>query len=434
MLFRKIALARFARNLGTMMTSGVPILQSLDIVAATTGNVVLERAVRDVQDSVRSGESLAGPLTEHPVFPPMVVQMMAVGEDTGALDAMLHKIAEFYDQEVEATTEALTALIEPLMIVVIGAIIGVDDRRALHADLLAHGTIDQAEPGPPRGSCSRGRPCGRGPEAGCRCNRNRQRRSTRARPGSSLEERCKSSLSGPFDWPASWCGARPDVGTAFAGYGAPATALRAPLRGHRLVWGGAGAQRRLLSSTVPALGLGNGGLVELRQGSVPALGMNPAPRGKGPREGLGAAASSPPIDLDLCLERASPPLAPKARRAPRRRGLVAFPGRSRFLGRRAARARVLKSRLREAAIPSCVIEPQWSKGTPPRGGVAKPGDLLQVSPATGRPPPRRGRVKNQHTRAAHQDPAQEDTPCSHAAEARRRTVRAASPSSNSSSS
>ena len=123
-LFRKIALARFARNLGTMMKSGVPILQSLDIVAKTTGNVVLERALHDVQDSVRQGESLAGPLAHHAVFPPMVVQMMSVGEDTGALDAMLHKIAEFYDQEVEATTEALTALIEPLMIVTVGGIIG----------------------------------------------------------------------------------------------------------------------------------------------------------------------------------------------------------------------------------------------------------------------------------------------------------------------
>jgi type IV pilus assembly protein PilC len=123
-LFRKIALARFARNLGTMMSSGVPILQSLEIVSSTTGNVVLERAIRDVQDSVRQGEALAQPLTQHPVFPPMVVQMLSVGEDTGAMDAMLHKIAEFYDQEVEATTEALTALIEPLMIVVIGAIIG----------------------------------------------------------------------------------------------------------------------------------------------------------------------------------------------------------------------------------------------------------------------------------------------------------------------
>jgi type IV pilus assembly protein PilC len=123
-LFRKIALTRFARNLGTMMQSGVPILQSLDIVSETTGNVVLERATRAVQESVRTGESLAKPLTEHPVFPPMVVQMMAVGEDTGALDTMLGKIAEFYDQEVEATTEALTALIEPLMIAFLGGIVG----------------------------------------------------------------------------------------------------------------------------------------------------------------------------------------------------------------------------------------------------------------------------------------------------------------------
>ena len=123
-LFQKIALSRFARNLGTMMKSGVPILQSLDIVADTTGNVVLGRAVRDVQESVRTGEALAKPLENHKVFPPMVVQMMAVGEDTGALDSMLHKISEFYDQEVESTTESLTALIEPLMIAVLGGIVG----------------------------------------------------------------------------------------------------------------------------------------------------------------------------------------------------------------------------------------------------------------------------------------------------------------------
>ena len=123
-LLQKIALTRFARNLGTMMASGVPILQSLDIVATTTGNVVLERATRAVQDSVRAGESLSQPLTEHSVFPAMVVQMMAVGEDTGALDTMLMKIAEFYDQEVESTTESLTALIEPLMIAFLGAVVG----------------------------------------------------------------------------------------------------------------------------------------------------------------------------------------------------------------------------------------------------------------------------------------------------------------------
>lgn len=123
-LFQKISISRFSRNLGTMMHSGVPILQSLDIVADTTGNVVLARAVRDVQGSIRNGESLAAPLSHHPVFPPMVVQMMAVGEDTGALDAMLSKIAQFYDQEIEATTESLTALIEPLMIAFLGGIVG----------------------------------------------------------------------------------------------------------------------------------------------------------------------------------------------------------------------------------------------------------------------------------------------------------------------
>ena len=123
-LFKKIALARFARNLGTMLKSGVPILQSLDIVADTCGNIVLTRAVRAVQESVRTGESITAPLKEHAIFPSMVVQMMAVGEDTGALDTMLGKIAEFYDQDVEATTESLTALLEPLMIAFMGAIIG----------------------------------------------------------------------------------------------------------------------------------------------------------------------------------------------------------------------------------------------------------------------------------------------------------------------
>ena len=123
-LFQKIALSRFTRNLGTMLHAGVPILQSLDIVADTSGNVVVARAVRDVQESVRNGESLTGPLAQHAIFPPMVVQMLAVGEDTGALDDMLHKISEFYDQEVESTTESLTALIEPLMIAVLGGMVG----------------------------------------------------------------------------------------------------------------------------------------------------------------------------------------------------------------------------------------------------------------------------------------------------------------------
>ncbi|QHT55842.1 type II secretion system F family protein [Cellulomonas sp. H30R-01] len=123
-LFRKIAISRFTRNFGTMIHAGVPLLQALDIVGETSGNLVIERAAKAVQESVRRGESLAGPLSQHPVFPPMVVQMMAVGEDTGALDTMLAKVSDFYDQEVESTTEQLTSLIEPIMIVVIGAIVG----------------------------------------------------------------------------------------------------------------------------------------------------------------------------------------------------------------------------------------------------------------------------------------------------------------------
>jgi type IV pilus assembly protein PilC len=123
-LFQKVAVSRFARTLALLLRAGVPVLQALDIVADTTGNEVLSRAANDVKDSVRGGESMSAPLGKHMVFPPMVVQMIAVGEDTGALDAMLDKIADFYDQDVEATTEALTSLIEPLMIAVLGGVVG----------------------------------------------------------------------------------------------------------------------------------------------------------------------------------------------------------------------------------------------------------------------------------------------------------------------
>lgn len=123
-LFQKLALARFSRNLGTLLGSGVPILQSLDIVGETSGSVVITHALTDVRESVRRGESMAGPLSEHGVFPPMVVQMISSGEESGAVDQMLAKIAEFYDAEVESTTEALTALIEPLMIAFLGGLVG----------------------------------------------------------------------------------------------------------------------------------------------------------------------------------------------------------------------------------------------------------------------------------------------------------------------
>jgi type IV pilus assembly protein PilC len=123
-LFHKTALSRFSRTLATLLRSGVPILQSLEIVSDTVNNGVMSKAVRDVQDAVREGESLATPLAKHAVFPPMVVQMLAVGEETGALDTMLTKVADFYDQEVEATVEALTSLIEPILIAVMGGAVG----------------------------------------------------------------------------------------------------------------------------------------------------------------------------------------------------------------------------------------------------------------------------------------------------------------------
>ena len=123
-LFQKVALSRFARTLALLLRAGVPVLQALDIVSETTGSEVLSRASQDVKESVRSGETMAGPLGRHDVFPPMVVQMIGVGEDTGALDAMLDKVSDFYDQEVESTTESLTSLIEPLMIAVLGGIVG----------------------------------------------------------------------------------------------------------------------------------------------------------------------------------------------------------------------------------------------------------------------------------------------------------------------
>lgn len=123
-LNQKIAVSRFSRNFGTMLGAGVPLLQALDIVGSTSGNIVVEDAIGDVKTAVQHGEALSTPLKRHPVFPPMVVQMMAVGEDSGALEEMLSKVSDFYDQEVESTTEQLTSLIEPLMIAILGTLIG----------------------------------------------------------------------------------------------------------------------------------------------------------------------------------------------------------------------------------------------------------------------------------------------------------------------
>ena len=123
-LFHKTALARFSSTLGMLLRSGVPILQALEIVADTVDNKVISKAVDDVQEAVRQGESMARPLSKHRVFPPMVVQMLAVGEETGAVDTMLDKVAEFYNSEVSASVDALTSLIEPLMIAIIGGAVG----------------------------------------------------------------------------------------------------------------------------------------------------------------------------------------------------------------------------------------------------------------------------------------------------------------------
>jgi type IV pilus assembly protein PilC len=123
-LLQRIAVARFSRTLGTMVSSGVPILESMDIVARTAGNKVIEEAIVKARGSISEGKTIAEPLSESSVFPPMVTQMISVGEATGALDAMLVKIADFYDDEVDSAVEAMTALLEPILMVFLGVVIG----------------------------------------------------------------------------------------------------------------------------------------------------------------------------------------------------------------------------------------------------------------------------------------------------------------------
>lgn len=123
-LLRKVAVAKFTRTMGTMLSSGVAILEALDIVAKTAGNKTVEKAVYDVRSGISEGRTMADPLLESGVFPSMVCQMISVGESTGALDAMLGKIADFYDEEVDQAVENLTALIEPFMLVFLGVTIG----------------------------------------------------------------------------------------------------------------------------------------------------------------------------------------------------------------------------------------------------------------------------------------------------------------------
>lgn len=124
MLIRKVSVARFTRTLGTMLASGVPILDGLDIVASTAGNLVVEKAIRAARSAISEGRSVAEPLEETGVFPGMVTQMIAVGEATGALDVMLGKIADFYDDEVDVAVDALTSLLEPMLIVFLGITVG----------------------------------------------------------------------------------------------------------------------------------------------------------------------------------------------------------------------------------------------------------------------------------------------------------------------
>jgi type IV pilus assembly protein PilC len=123
-LVRKVAVARFTRTLGTMVSSGVPILDGLDIVAKTAGNKVIEEAIYKVRQSISEGKTIAEPLAECGVFPPMVVQMIAVGEATGAMDTMLNKIADFYDDEVDSAVGNLTAMMEPMLMVFLGTTVG----------------------------------------------------------------------------------------------------------------------------------------------------------------------------------------------------------------------------------------------------------------------------------------------------------------------
>ena len=123
-LVRKTAMTRFSSTLATLLSSGVPVLESLEITAETVGNVVVADGVRAIGEGAKRGDPMTRPLEDHPVFPPMVTQMMAVGEETGALDTLLRKVATFYEQEVERTVDALTSLLEPLLIVVLGSAVG----------------------------------------------------------------------------------------------------------------------------------------------------------------------------------------------------------------------------------------------------------------------------------------------------------------------
>ena len=123
-LFKKVALSRFARTFSTLVKSGVPILGAMEIVSETVGNRVISKIVDQAKESVKQGETLSEPFAQHTVFPPMVTKMIGIGERSGALDSLLEKISEFYDQQVEAEVKGLTSLIEPIMIAIMGFVVG----------------------------------------------------------------------------------------------------------------------------------------------------------------------------------------------------------------------------------------------------------------------------------------------------------------------
>jgi len=124
-LFQKVAISRFARTFGTLLSSGVPLLGALEIVATTAGNVVIEETLMETKENVRKGETLTTHLATSWVFPPMVVKMIGIGEKSGALETLLSKISDFYDEQVHATVKALTSLIEPIMLMIMGAVVGI---------------------------------------------------------------------------------------------------------------------------------------------------------------------------------------------------------------------------------------------------------------------------------------------------------------------
>jgi type IV pilus assembly protein PilC len=123
-LFRKLAMSRFSRNLGLLLNVGVPVMQALTVVGETTGNEVINFAMKDVQNAVRDGHTMSSALRNHPIFPAMVTQMIEVGEESGQISQMLDKVADFYDREVDAAAESLTASIEPIMVLVMGSVVG----------------------------------------------------------------------------------------------------------------------------------------------------------------------------------------------------------------------------------------------------------------------------------------------------------------------